>query len=316
MAEKKKTSPVKKEAEKAVRKTAAKAPAKKKTTPKAAAKKAPTKKKTAIKKAPAKKTAASKAPVKKTAVRKKTAGAKSASEINRVSLASKVSAKLSGKPVPASKAVRKKAASKKAPARKKNKVNLVVRKKTAVRHTPAPEPDYQLPAGYGDNLIYCMIRDPEWIYVYWEIQPEYQNQVLAELGGSLDCVDSILRVYDLTENDAYQSYFDIKLEGLASCWFIRVRPNHQYVVEIGLLHADGRYRVLAKSNVCQVPRDSVSDVIDENWMGLDMAKVYALSGGGTLGMGSKDIAFLIEGLKEHHLSSGSGGSSFRSKKES
>lgn len=123
----------------------------------------------------------------------------------------------------------------------------------------------ELPHGYGDNLICLMIRDPEWIYTYWEIQESRQNWGLGELESSLDQVDYTLRVYDLTENADYEVYFDIKIEACASSWFIKVSPNHTYCIEIGLKrHRDGRFVALAKSNISRTPPDEISDVIDEN----------------------------------------------------
>lgn len=325
MSAKKKTTPIKKTAKKAVKKTPAKKVAKK-TTPKAKA--AVKKKSTAVKKSPAKKKAVKKSAtksikktaVKKTAVAKKAVTKKKAAKktvvkktpvkVSRVALASKVSDKLKAGSKPQKKAVRKTAAKKKSAAKKKNPIALVVKKRKRVNLHPAANREYTLPENYGDNTIYCMVRDPEWIYVYWEIQSDYESRVLAELGGSFDSVQSVLRVYDITSDTGFGSYFDIPLDGSANSWFIRVQSNHNYVVELGLRHHDGRYRVLLKSNYCEVPRGALSDVVDENWMGLDAAKVYALSGGMSRGSGSEDISFLLERLKEHHLSSGSGASHF------
>jgi hypothetical protein len=30
---------------------------------------------------------------------------------------------------------------------------------------------FELPSGYGDNKILLLVRDPYWVYSYWEISP-------------------------------------------------------------------------------------------------------------------------------------------------
>lgn len=166
----------------------------------------------------------------------------------------------------------------------------------------------ELPSRYGDNHIYVLIRDPYWLYTYWEIRPEIQEKALAALGGSWDRVRSVLRVYDTTDNKAKPSFFDITLAGMADDWYVEVQPNHCYVIEIGLLHRDGRFLALARSNEVTTPRAGMSDVIDENWMDIDFDKMYALSGGFQVGKSSMELKKLMEERLRSSVTSGSGGS--------
>ena len=124
-----------------------------------------------------------------------------------------------------------------------------------------------------------MIRDPYWIYAYWEIQKGHQEVALNQLGGDWNTVKSILRVYDITDKSNRPVFFDIDLSGLARTWYIEGQPNRSYVVEIGLLHNDGRFLPLARSNEVTTPRAWMSEIIDEQWMGIDFEKMYALSRG-------------------------------------
>src|SRR3989338_1456598 len=98
----------------------------------------------------------------------------------------------------------------------------------------------ELPGNYGDNDIFLMVRDPYWIYAYWEIQKEHEESVLQRLGGNRNEIKSILRVYDTSKNNLV-AFFDIDLTGFAKNWYIEGQPNRSYVVEIGLLHNDGRF---------------------------------------------------------------------------
>jgi len=176
---------------------------------------------------------------------------------------------------------------------------------------PAPQEHIQfqersLPQQYGDNQIYLLIRDPYWIYSYWEIQKDHEEKMLGLLGGDRNSVKSILRVYDVTESSANTLYFDITLQNMADHWFINVSANHSYFVEIGLLHLDGRFLALAKSNLVTMPRDGMSDVIDEEWMSVDFNKLYALSGGFELGKSSMELKKLMQERLQKSITSGSG----------
>ncbi len=168
-----------------------------------------------------------------------------------------------------------------------------------------------LPAGYGDNKIVALARDPYWIYTYWEVSPQSIQQARAALGEKWEAAKSILRVYDITDKEfngenANRS-FDIELNGGASNWYINVgEPNRCYCIDIGLLTTDGRLYTLARSNTVLLPRDSMSDVVDEEWMSSrqDAEKMYALSGGFGIGAGSLELQEMMQERLKRELASG------------
>jgi len=164
---------------------------------------------------------------------------------------------------------------------------------------PLREPFFQevqgvLPLGYGDHFISLMICSPYQLYAYWEIQKHQEIEALRVLGGTWDQVRSILRVYNLTRDTQGGSFFDLELGGGADRWFINVEPDQSYRVEIGLLHADGRFVLLARSNDVTTPRVTMSDILDEEWMGIDFEHMYALSGGFEPGSSSASLRILME----------------------
>lgn len=167
-------------------------------------------------------------------------------------------------------------------------------------------PSRELPERYGDNQIYLMVRDPYWIFAYWEIQGEVQEKAFHSLGGDWGEIKSILRVYETTDHERIPSSFDMAIAGMARDWYVQVLPNRSYVVEIGLLHRDGRFITLARSNEVTTPRDGMSDVLDENWMGIDFDRIYALSGGFQVGKSSLELRKLMQERLKGAISSGSG----------
>lgn len=164
----------------------------------------------------------------------------------------------------------------------------------------------ELPDNYGDNQIYLLVRDPHWIYAYWEIQKDHQDENLSKLGGNWDSVVSVLRVYDITDPDKGASFTDIILQNMVTAWYLNVQPNHSYYVEIGLLHRDGRFISLARSNFVTTPRSGMSEIIDDQWMSVDFEKMYALSGGFQVGKSSAELRKLMEERLKGAISSGSG----------
>jgi len=194
---------------------------------------------------------------------------------------------------------------------KKTKVPVLKATEIQAVPQPVPAPFFQevqgtLPAGYGDHFISLMICSPYQLYAYWEIQKHQEEQALQILGGRWDCVKSVLRVYNLTQDAQGSFFFDQELAGGADRWFINVEPDQSYRVEIGLRHADGRFIMLARSNDVTTPRVSMSDVLDEHWMGIDFDRMYALSGGFETSHSSAALKKLMDERLRFGDTSGSG----------
>ncbi len=159
------------------------------------------------------------------------------------------------------------------------------------------EEEFNFPSGYGDHKIIAMVRDPWWLYAYWEISHQEENRVIELIrkrGASPQ--KSVLRVYDITDinfnGSNAHSYFDIELKGLASNWYINVgKPNRAWVIEIGIIASNGEFYRLARSNYVKTPRFGMSEIMDEEWMCLDEDywKMFGLSGG--FGVGKSSMAF-------------------------
>ncbi|MFA6431561.1 MAG: DUF4912 domain-containing protein [Candidatus Margulisiibacteriota bacterium] len=164
------------------------------------------------------------------------------------------------------------------------------------------ERSFEFPAGYGDNRIILLIRDPYWLYSYWEISDGRRNELKKEIGeGEFFRSKEILRVYD-TGN---WEYFDVDLGYAARCWYVHVpTANRTYCVEIGYLTPSGKFFSAARSNWVKTPLDRMSDEIDEEWMIPDWNMMYALSGGFGSGKSSQEVHELMKSRMKEELSSG------------
>ena len=141
-----------------------------------------------------------------------------------------------------------------------------------------------LPQAYGRTRLALLVRDPEWIFAYWEISEEDRRRFGIDGGPARKIA---LRVHDVTQGDpdargATKSYF-VNVTPFASSWYLHVAtPARAWLVDLGVFDEAGRFLVIARSNRVATPRDSVSDRIDEQWMTADeerFQEVFRSSGG-------------------------------------
>ena len=141
----------------------------------------------------------------------------------------------------------------------------------------------ELPLGYGEEKIALMVRDPYLAYVYWEVTPSRIEREKAWFGWNSKLT---VRIYDVTgvqfDGRNAVGYYDQEVTELIGSWYFDLgRPTHSFIADIGLLSPEGRYLTLARSNYVMMPRDGVSDVVDEEWMLVDEEfwKLYGFPGG-------------------------------------
>ena len=168
-----------------------------------------------------------------------------------------------------------------------------------------------LPAGYGDNRIVFMARDPHWAYVYWEINSQKIAEAKRKLRAAFDDSRLILRVYDITgiefDGKNAHSFFDIEIPNLLGNWYVPLgRPNRTFCIDIGYMETGGGLFALSRSNKVTSPRDTFSEVLDEEWVGSneEYKNIYAMSGGVGQAGSSAELAEMLKKRLEKEISSG------------
>lgn len=158
----------------------------------------------------------------------------------------------------------------------------------------------QLPSCYNQTHIVLLVRDPYWLYTYWEVASETKNQLSQKFGGGYQ-FPLILRVYDITNLDFNGSnsnyYFDVSISHQMNNWYINVgNPNRTFCVDLGFIQADGSFYTIARSNLVSTPRDTVSDIIDEAWQSTD-GEFSCLCNFAGINNNNNSSAGLSEGLR-------------------
>lgn len=148
-----------------------------------------------------------------------------------------------------------------------------------------------LPSNYGNNRLTLMVRDPYWVYSYWEIQQDNIESGLKALGKPHEEIHWVLRVHTLSANKTpHASFSDTEVHPYVRTWYLNLSPcGASFYAEIGLMDRQSSFYRLAVSNKITLPLDGPSDVLDERWMTTDeeFRKLYALAGGFHVGSGSE-----------------------------
>jgi hypothetical protein len=117
-----------------------------------------------------------------------------------------------------------------------------------------------LPKNYGDTKIALLVRDPFWIFAYWEIsRPSVEDfQKIYKLRW--EHTKPAIKIVNITEKTFYFLYID----DAADNWHIEVgKPKTRFYVELGRVLPNYTFVPLCRSNTVTTPANSVSGIEDE-----------------------------------------------------
>ncbi|WP_338835435.1 DUF4912 domain-containing protein [Neomoorella thermoacetica] len=131
-------------------------------------------------------------------------------------------------------------------------------------------PARDLPAKYGKDEIVLMVKDPYWLYAYWELSDAKKEELRRQFGpAAWENSRPLLRVYDLTDHpyDFLRApFFEIAITDLADNWYIHTgKPCSTFCVDLGRLIPNYGFITLVRSNIVTTPADKPSSVIDPLW---------------------------------------------------
>lgn len=151
-------------------------------------------------------------------------------------------------------------------------------------HLPHPTPmERELPTEYGDTKIVLLVRDPEWVYAYWEINDATRAELKLPRDGHSRRM--ILRVYKISgrnwPEESAHYFFDVDVSPYANNWYVHMpEVSERWCAEVGFFDEEGNYIAIARSNVISTPRDSISNETDAHWMAVEetFQKLYGVNG--------------------------------------
>jgi hypothetical protein len=114
------------------------------------------------------------------------------------------------------------------------------------------EERFIFPETYNVNRIRLLVRDPDWIFAYWDVSPAAMKEFARAIGERAFALSRLtLRVVDPVSGGAS----DILLPPGARWWYVRTdHARRTYRAELGVTLPSGEFRRLAESNTVVTPR--------------------------------------------------------------
>jgi Domain of unknown function (DUF4912) len=114
------------------------------------------------------------------------------------------------------------------------------------------EERFLFPESYHVNRVRLLVKDPDWIFAYWDVDPKSLGEIGKTVGErSMALARLSLRVCD-PENGGST---DILLPAGARWWYVRADSTaRSYRAELGVILPSGEFRRLAESNRVTTPR--------------------------------------------------------------
>jgi hypothetical protein len=114
------------------------------------------------------------------------------------------------------------------------------------------EERFLFPESYGVNRLRLLVKDPQWLFAYWDIDPKLLAGWRRELGERTMALSRLtLRLYDPGHGEDAL----ILVPAGAKSWYVRaeVAPR-AYAAELGITLPSGEFRSVATSNTVETPR--------------------------------------------------------------
>jgi hypothetical protein len=161
-----------------------------------------------------------------------------------------------------------------------------------------------IPPGYDIDRIACMVRDPRWLFTYWEVTRGRLRELESRFSEEWSACRLVLRIFDLSGKTP--KHYNIVINPDARNWYLSVEPERRYQVAIGIISPTGKFVKIAVSNIVETPRAGISDVEDDRWMIPDelFDRIFAASGGHDMQASSAELRELLERRLLEQISSG------------
>jgi hypothetical protein len=115
---------------------------------------------------------------------------------------------------------------------------------------------FVFPESYGVNRVRLLVKDPEWLFAHWDVDPAVLASLRTDLGERALALSRLtLRLSDTVEGGSTV----ILLPKSARAFYIRADGGaRSYQAELGLTLPSGEFRTLAASNTVGTPRVGAS----------------------------------------------------------
>ena len=162
----------------------------------------------------------------------------------------------------------------------------------------------------GKDGIVLIVRDSYWLQACWTITPQTVQRCQIALAEQWHHAQPVIRLLSINDRGSTHGVEeivrDIPVHGGVRNWYIDVvDPPSDYRVALGYLLQNGRFHLIAKSNIVSTPFPGKSDSMKGHWDDIaeNYQKFFAMSGGYTPGKTSDELKDLFEQQLRRPMSS-------------
>lgn len=136
--------------------------------------------------------------------------------------------------------------------------------------TVPEKPALTFPTSYGEDEIVALVKDPYWLYAYWETTAAREEEPKKLFGQEAwESAPFAVRVHDITglpeEAHALAPFKEVLVKGAARSAYLPASPNRTFYLLVGRKLANGTFVPLAKSSPVTTPRASFAEETDPLW---------------------------------------------------
>jgi hypothetical protein len=123
------------------------------------------------------------------------------------------------------------------------------------------------PPQYGETQIVAFIRDPNCIFVYWEVASQQLAEVKDQLKSEYPKSRMLLRMFRERGDGGTELLYEVEVNPDSMNQYLPVEePGFAYFVEVVRKTVSGKTVVIARSNTVSPPGKTFSRVIDSQWL--------------------------------------------------
>ena len=136
--------------------------------------------------------------------------------------------------------------------------------------------EFVLPKNYNESQISCVLRNPAWLFVFWNISEFDSQQINSEFGGTLK-----LRICSLnnSEEAKVKDYFEVNCSVDSQEQYVLLPQGAEYIkVELICVSDDESSKIIAFSPIVEMPKVLS---LEENFVSInqsDYSEIVKLSG--------------------------------------
>ena len=130
---------------------------------------------------------------------------------------------------------------------------------------------------YNETRLVVLVRDPEWVFAYWDIDAETRKRLGIPQGKHNRRM--LIRWYDVTDLPRFDGHnahrvMDIEISDAARSWYQKMPESSRcWLADLGIIDDHGHFVAICRSNLVRTPRMTLASESEETlWMYVEQGR--------------------------------------------